>query len=67
MKSRKSLPDKIAFGHWAALRDYPQDYASFNVYPLDMGCVWGGELVALRLEDEQYFRTPSRQTACISG
>ena len=58
---RKSLPEKIVFGHWAALRDYPQDYARFNVWPLDMGCVWGGELVALRLEDGQYFRTPSRQ------
>ena len=59
--TRKSRADKIIFGHWAALRDYRQDYGRFNVYPLDMGCVWGGELVALRLEDEQYFRTPSRQ------
>lgn len=58
---RKSRTDKIIFGHWAALRDYPREYGRFNVYPLDMGCVWGGELVALRLEDEQYFRTPSRQ------
>ena len=57
---RKSRSDKILFGHWAALRDYRQDYGRFNVYPLDMGCVWGGELVALRLEDEQYFRTPAR-------
>ena len=57
---RKSRPDKILFGHWAALRDYRQDYGRFNVYPLDMGCVWGGELVALRLEDEQYFRMPAR-------
>ena len=58
---RKTRAEKIIFGHWAALRDYPQDYARFNVYPLDMGCVWGGELVALRLEDEQYFSVPSRQ------
>ena len=58
---RESLRDKILFGHWAALRDYHQDYGRYNVYPLDMGCVWGGELVALRLEDETYFRTPSRQ------
>ena len=59
--ARKTRPDKIIFGHWAALRDYPQDYGRFNVYPLDMGCVWGGELVALRLEDEQYFSVPSRR------
>ena len=58
---RKTRAEKIIFGHWAALRDYPQDYGRFNVYPLDMGCVWGGELVALRLEDEQYFSVPSRQ------
>ena len=59
--ARKTRSDKIIFGHWAALRDYPQDYNRFNVFPLDMGCVWGGELVALRLEDERYFRVASRQ------
>ena len=56
---RRSRKEKIIFGHWAALRDYRQDYKKFNVYPLDMGCVWGGDLVALRLEDEKYFRVPS--------
>ena len=59
--ARKTRSDKIIFGHWAALRDYPQDYGRFNVYPLDMGCVWGGELAALRLEDERYFSVPSRK------
>lgn len=58
---RKSRSDKIIFGHWAALRDYRQDYGRFNVFPLDMGCVWGGELVAMRLEDQRYFSVPSRQ------
>ena len=58
---RKTLPARIIFGHWAALRDYPRDYGRYNVYPLDMGCVWGGELLALRLEDRQYFRVPSRR------
>ena len=58
---RKTRTHKIIFGHWAALRDYHQNYGRFNVYPLDMGCVWGGELVALCLEDERYFRVPSRQ------
>ena len=61
VSGRKSRAHKIIFGHWAALRDYPRDYRRFNVYPLDMGCVWGGELVALRLEDERYFHVPSRQ------
>ncbi len=58
---RKTLADKIIFGHWAALRDYRQDYKRFNVFPLDMGCVWGGELMAMRLEDGHYFVAPSRQ------
>ncbi len=51
--NRKTAGEKLIFGHWAALEgraDTP------NVYALDTGCVWGGELTMLRLEDEQYFR-----------
>jgi len=58
---RKTLSQKLIFGHWAALRDQPRDYGRYNVYPLDTGCVWGGELLALRLHDGEYFRVPSRQ------
>lgn len=58
--SRKTRREKILFGHWASLRDYRQDYRRFNVYPLDRGCVWGGELAALRLEDETCFCAPAR-------
>jgi len=61
IKKRSSHHNKIIFGHWASLRDYRGDYKKCNVYPLDTGCVWGGDLTALHLEDEKYFRVPSRQ------
>ena len=55
---RKTSDQKIIFGHWAALEGHaPAD----NVYPLDTGCVWGGKMTMMRLEDEQLF-----QSQCIS-
>ncbi|NKB38150.1 MAG: symmetrical bis(5'-nucleosyl)-tetraphosphatase [Gammaproteobacteria bacterium] len=58
---RASAEKKIIFGHWAALRNYHTDYKAHNVFPLDTGCLWGGRLSALRLEDEQWFSVPSEQ------
>ncbi|MDO6563976.1 symmetrical bis(5'-nucleosyl)-tetraphosphatase [Amphritea sp. 1_MG-2023] len=48
---------RIIFGHWAALEG-KADRA--NVYALDTGCVWGGTLTALRLEDQQLFSVNSK-------
>ena len=60
--NRKSSSQKIIFGHWATLRLVNgQDFENINVYPLDTGCLWGGKLTALRLEDEKYFSVPSQQ------
>ncbi len=49
---RANLNETIIFGHWSALGVVSQD----NVLCLDGGCVWGKELVALRLEDRLLFR-----------
>lgn len=44
---RRSRGARIVFGHWSTLGFY----AGEDCYGLDTGCLWGGELTALRLED----------------
>lgn len=43
---RKSTDMRIIFGHWSTLGYYEGN----NVYSIDTGCLWGGELTALKLE-----------------
>lgn len=50
---RKAKDTRIFFGHWAALEGKAE---VDNVFALDTGCVWGGKLSAVRLEDEKVFR-----------
>ena len=50
--NRKTYDDKIIFGHWAALEGNADHH---NVFAIDTGCVWGGELTIMRLEDQQAF------------
>ncbi|KZN13518.1 symmetrical bis(5'-nucleosyl)-tetraphosphatase [Marinomonas sp. TW1] len=45
----------IVFGHWAALEGKTQ---LKHIHALDTGCVWGGSLTALRLEDKERFSMP---------
>jgi bis(5'-nucleosyl)-tetraphosphatase (symmetrical) len=55
---RASRGEPILFGHWATLQlERPLD-PSHGVYHLDSGCVWGGRLSALRLEDRHRFDVP---------
>ena len=44
---------QIIFGHWAALQAKP---IRQNVVAVDGGCVWGGELVAFNLKNEEQFK-----------
>lgn len=49
------IEETIVFGHWAALKG---QCSAPNIYAIDTGCVWGGPLTALRLEDKQRFTVP---------
>jgi bis(5'-nucleosyl)-tetraphosphatase (symmetrical) len=50
--NRQSADSVLVTGHWSALglKITP------NLLALDSGCLWGGELSALRLEDRQLFQ-----------
>ena len=50
--NRKTHDERLIFGHWAALQG---ELNEANLFALDTGCVWGGKLTTLRLEDQQYF------------
>lgn len=47
---RANQGERIVFGHWAALEVGVYEGA---VYAVDGGCVWGGQLVALRIDTEE--------------
>ena len=49
---RKTANDLIYFGHWSTLPLAKRN----NAWSLDTGCLWGGSLSAVRLEDQQVFQ-----------
>jgi bis(5'-nucleosyl)-tetraphosphatase (symmetrical) len=51
---RASANTPIIFGHWSALGLHVGN----NIYALDTGCLWGGALTALRLDDKAVFQVP---------
>lgn len=55
---RRSRKHPVIFGHWSSLGQavWPQE----QVYGLDTGCVWGGSLTAMRLEDRRLFSVPGK-------
>ena len=48
--------EKLVFGHWSALGLK----VTQRVAALDSGCVWGGKLTAMRLEDRKLYAVPCR-------
>jgi bis(5'-nucleosyl)-tetraphosphatase (symmetrical) len=52
---RRSQDATIICGHWSALGLYQGN----GIFALDTGCLWGGKLTALRLEDRRLFQVPS--------
>ena len=53
---------RIVFGHWATLQLLAALPRDLHVRHVDTGCVWGGSLTALRLEDDREF-----SVGCKSG
>jgi len=54
--SRRSAGEIVYCGHWSTL----ELMIAPNVLMLDSGCVWGGTLTAIRLDDGRLFQAPSR-------
>jgi len=53
----------VIFGHWSTLRLDQEAASRADIHPLDTGCVWGGSLTALRLEDRRLFSVPAASRA----
>lgn len=53
---RKSAGTPILFGHWSTLGQV--HWPEHQVWGLDTGCLWGGQLSALRLDDATLFSIP---------
>ncbi|MBE9550125.1 MAG: symmetrical bis(5'-nucleosyl)-tetraphosphatase [Proteobacteria bacterium] len=59
-KHKRKKKWTILFGHWAALGLYE----GHGVICLDSGCVWGGKLTAMRLEDRTFVQV-KRKKSCL--
>ena len=57
LPGRQSASAHLIAGHWSSegLRLLP------NISLLDSGCLWGGALTAMRLDDRAIFQVPSQQ------
>lgn len=56
---RRSADARIVCGHWSALGLRIED----RLVAIDTGCVWGGSLTAVRLDDLRVFQVPCERPA----
>jgi len=56
-ESRASSRVTVVCGHWSTL----ELMLAPNVLMLDSGCLWGGSLTAIRLDDDRVFQVPARR------
>ena len=56
---RKSANTTVICGHWSAIGLVAQQ----NLLALDSGCLWGGQLSAVRLEDRRIYQVSCRKPA----
>lgn len=54
---RRSAQALVVCGHWSTL----DLMLETNVLMLDSGCVWGGALTAVRLDDQRVYQVPSHR------
>ena len=59
----RQAPESVVFGHWSQLGLKLTE----RVAGLDSGCVWGGSLTALRLEDRWLVQVPSPGYQRVGG
>ena len=60
---RASRTHTMVCGHWSALGFYREA----NLLALDSGCLWGGALTAVRLEDRQVFQVQCENTLGVNS
>ena len=54
---------QVVFGHWSALGLV----LNKAMMALDTGCIWGGQLTAVRLDDGALFHSPARSSILEGG
>lgn len=60
---RRSADHMLICGHWSALGFRHER----NLLALDSGCLWGGSLTAVRLEDRRVYQLPCRRQVDPTG